>query len=106
MVNTPRIADLIRDPTKTDGIPEAIEDGSFHHMQSFAQHLVQLVLDEVIEIETAAAAAPSRHDFEIAVQQALRKKRVAEETGKPVVDPHEVHVDEPEEEELGGLRVA
>ncbi len=101
MVNTPRIADLIRDPAKTDGIPEAIEDGSFHHMQSFAQHLVQLVLDEVVDVETAASAAPSRHDFEIAVQQALRTKRVAEQGGKT---PGEDEASD--EEELGGLRVA
>src|SRR5918999_1750697 len=47
MVNTARIADLIRD-SRTDEITEAIEDGSFHLMQSFSQHLVQLVLaDEV-----------------------------------------------------------
>ena len=43
MVNTARIADLIREPEKTHGITEAIEDGAYHHMQSFSQHLVQLV---------------------------------------------------------------
>src|SRR5918999_3463026 len=76
MVNTARIADLIREPEKTEGITEAIEEGSFHHMQSFAQHLVELVLAEQVDFETAAAAATNRHDFEIAVQQALRQKAV------------------------------
>ena len=78
MMNTARISDLIRDPEKTDGITAAIEEGSFHHMQSFAQHLVQLVLEEKVEFETAAAAATNRHDFQIAVEQALRAKRAAE----------------------------
>ena len=36
---------------------EAIEEGGYHHMQSFSQHLVQLVLDERVEFEVAAAAA-------------------------------------------------
>ena len=99
MVNTPRIADLIRDPAKSGGIPEAIEDGSFHHMQSFAQHLLQLVLDDVVDLETAANAAPNRHDFEIAVQKALREKRVADETKAAEAEASE-------DDELGGLRVA
>jgi twitching motility protein PilT len=77
MVNTARIADLIRD-SRTDEITEAIEDGSFHLMQSFSQHLVQLVLVDEVDFETAAAAATNRHDFEIAVDQALRRKRVEE----------------------------
>src|SRR5919108_4739422 len=79
LVNTARIADLVRDPLKTEGITEALEDGDFHDMQSFSQHLVELVLDDLVELETAAGAASNRHDFEIAVQQALRTKRVAEE---------------------------
>src|SRR5919109_418579 len=77
MVNTARIADLIREG-QTDQIPEAIEDGEFHHMQSFSQHLVRLVLDGLVEIETATNAASNRHDFEIAVQKALKHKRAAE----------------------------
>jgi twitching motility protein PilT len=86
MVNTARMAELIRDPLKTDGIGEAIEDGDFHHMQSFTHHLVQLVLDGLIELETAANAATNRHDFELAVQQAIRRKHAAESNGAPPAD--------------------
>jgi twitching motility protein PilT len=75
MLNTARIADLIRDPMKTDGILEAIEEGGYHHMQSFSQHLVELVLSERVDFETAATAATNRHDFEIAVQQASRARQ-------------------------------
>ena len=77
MVNTARIADLVREG-RSDEITEAIEDGDYHHMQSFSQHLVQLVLDGLVEEETAANAASNRHDFEIAVQQAVRRKKHAE----------------------------
>jgi twitching motility protein PilT len=114
MVNTARIADLIREPAKTHGITEAIEEGGYHHMQSFAQHLVQLVVDEVVDLEVAAAAATNRHDFEIAVEQALRRRRVAEEGKTVAVDfssladeeaPPEAEA-EPDEEPMPGLRLA
>ncbi|MGH3058116.1 MAG: type IV pilus twitching motility protein PilT [Gaiellaceae bacterium] len=113
MVVTARIADLIREPEKTHGMTEAIEEGGYHHMQSFAQHLVELVVDDVVELEVAAAAATNRHDFEIAVEQALRRKRVAEEGTTVAVDftslageegPPEAA--EPEEESMPGLRLA
>jgi twitching motility protein PilT len=103
MVNTARIADLIRDPAKTDGIADAIEDGDFHSMQSFSQHLVQLVLDELVELETAANAATNRHDFEIAVQQALRRKQ-AQSNGAP--PPAEPAAEQPQQENGAGLRLA
>ncbi|HET9545915.1 MAG TPA: PilT/PilU family type 4a pilus ATPase [Gaiellaceae bacterium] len=108
MVNTARIADLIRDPLKTDGILEAIEEGGYHHMQSFSQHLVQLVLDERVEFEVAATAATNRHDFEIAVQQAARLKNAesaAAAQTPPAAEPAAngaPHV----EDELGTLRLA
>jgi twitching motility protein PilT len=103
MVNTARIADLIRDPAKTDGITDAIEDGDFHGMQSFSAHLVELVLDELVELETAANAATNRHDFEIAVQQALRRKR-AQSNGAPPAEASPP--EEPQEENGAGLRLA
>jgi twitching motility protein PilT len=77
MVNTARISDLIRDG-RSEEITEAIEDGDFHNMQSFSQHLVQLVLVGLVDEETAGNAASNRHDFEIAIQQALRRKRADE----------------------------
>ncbi len=73
MVNTARIADLIREPEKTEGILDAIEDGAYHHMQSFSQ---------VLDFETAAAASTNRHDFEIAVEQALRRKQGGRRKGR------------------------
>src|SRR3990172_3291251 len=74
MVVTARIAELIRDPSKTEQIKDAIADGSYHLMQSFQHHLVQLVLDELVDIDTATAAATNAHDFKIAVEHALKAK--------------------------------
>jgi hypothetical protein len=81
-------------------------------MQSFSQHLVQLVTDDVVELDVAAAAATNRHDFEIAVEQALRRKRVAEEGKSVAVDFTSLAEDEaepepePEEAPASGLRLA
>jgi twitching motility protein PilT len=106
LVNTARIAELIREPGKTDLILDAIQEGAFHDMQSFSQHLVQLVLEEHVDLETAANAASNRHDFEIEVNKALRRKQVAEEGGGVAVDFEDVAGDEPEGEEPMGLRLA
>jgi twitching motility protein PilT len=102
MLNTARIADLIRE-ARTEEITDAIEDGSFHHMQSFAQHLVRLVLEDVVDFETAAAAAPNRHDFEIEVEQALRLQKL--EAGAEEQNVEVEHVEEPEDDAALSLRV-
>jgi twitching motility protein PilT len=78
MITTARIAEMIREPAKTDGIPKAIEEGRVHQMQSFLQHLVELVLDGVVDAETAANAASNRHDFELALSRAQRAKAAGE----------------------------
>jgi len=82
MINTARIAEMIREPSKTDGIPKAIGEGGVHLMQSFMQHLVQLVLEGLVDQEVAANAASNRHDFELSLQHAVRAKRAAE-AGRP-----------------------
>jgi twitching motility protein PilT len=78
MINTSRISDLIVDPEKTEDIPNALEEGGFHDMQSFSQHLVNLVLQGLVEPEIAAGASGNKHDFEIALAQALRAKAAEE----------------------------
>ena len=103
LVNTARIADLIREPTKTDGIAEALEDGGYHHMQSFSQHLVQLVVEDVVEREVAAAAATNRHDFEIAVERALRQRSLEQ---APPGGEEGVAAEAEEEQPVPGLRLA
>jgi twitching motility protein PilT len=77
MVNNARIADLIREG-RTDEISDAIEEGEFFKMQTFTQALIQLVLAQKIDRETAANAATNRHDFLISLEQAAKQKSADE----------------------------
>jgi twitching motility protein PilT len=82
MVNNARISDLIRE-NRADEIHDAIEDGSFMEMQTFAQALIELVVSGQVEQDVAANAASNRHDFLVALDRALKtdavEKRAAEE---------------------------
>jgi twitching motility protein PilT len=73
MVMNARIAELIRED-RADEIPDAIADGGFLDMQTFAQALIELVLDGEVDRETAANAASNRHDFLIGLDQAVRRR--------------------------------
>ena len=90
MVANARIADLIRE-NRNDVIPEAIGDGEFFQMQTFTAALVDLVVNNVVDRETAAGVAISRHDFLLEVDHALRARDVGETEPDPVL-------------EIGGLR--
>ena len=76
MVTNTRIADLIRE-AKTEEIPEAIAEGSFFQMQTFADALLELVLAGRVDREVAANAASNRHDFEVALEHALKARAAA-----------------------------
>ncbi|MEZ5098392.1 MAG: PilT/PilU family type 4a pilus ATPase [Thermoleophilia bacterium] len=107
MVNTARIAELILDPAKTEEITRALEQGQYHQMQNFQQHLVQLVLDGLVDAEVAAAAASNRHDFELALAHAVRRRQ-AEEAGflVPEDDAAALARRFPETANAPGLRLA
>ena len=81
MVVNARIAELIRE-RRGDSIPQAIEDGEYFSMQSFAQALIRLVLDGLVEREVAANAATNQHDFLIALERAEKAAHVARENAK------------------------
>ena len=74
MVTNARIADLIREG-RPDEITEAIADGEFFDMQTFAQALIELVLSGVVDRETAANAASNRHDFLVMLERAEKLAR-------------------------------
>jgi twitching motility protein PilT len=73
MVTNARIQDLIRE-NRPDEIEDAIAAGEFYEMQTFAQSLIALVLEEAVDRETAANAATNRHDFLVALEAALRQR--------------------------------
>jgi twitching motility protein PilT len=101
MVNNARIADLIRE-SKTEEIPDAIAEGSFFQMQTFEQALIDLVVADDIDRETAANAATSQHDFMVALEHALKRQAagVTKRDELPQSAPPE------EEPEMPTLRVA
>jgi twitching motility protein PilT len=107
MVSNARIAELIRE-RRTDEIPDAIADGEFFEMQSFANALIALVLEGLVDREVAANAATNRHDFEIALNRAeklvLTKQVAAGEVEAPV-GPGPAP-EPPKDDELPVLRVA
>jgi twitching motility protein PilT len=77
MVTNARIQDLIRE-NRPDEITDAIAAGEFYEMQTFAQALIELVLDGSVDRETAANAASNRHDFLVALEQAVKHRKADE----------------------------
>src|SRR5207302_10281951 len=77
MVMNTRIADLIRE-NQTEDITDAIEEGSFHQMQSFTKALIDHVLSGEVDREVAANAATNRHDFIVSLEQALKRQAATE----------------------------
>src|SRR5512132_3020715 len=100
MVNNSRIADLIRE-NKPEAIEDAIDEGAFFDMQTFTQSLIALVVEGVVDQETAANAATNRHDFLVAVERALKQQRAdirAEQ--EPQKEPDPIAPPEPEVPQL------
>jgi twitching motility protein PilT len=65
MICTDIARDIIRDAERTSELPEYIGDSREKYgMQTFDQHLFDLVNDGVVSYETALAAASQRADFE------------------------------------------
>jgi twitching motility protein PilT len=70
LVNTGRVAERIVDPERTHEIKDVIADGGFYGMATFDQSLLALLQEGRITTESAFQAVSSRHDFELAMQQA------------------------------------
>jgi twitching motility protein PilT len=93
MVMNSRIADLIRE-NKAEEITDAIAEGEFFQMQTFAKALIDLVLSGQVDREVAANAASNRHDFLVSLEYAL-KKRAADEAAAAAAAQEETPTDEP-----------
>jgi twitching motility protein PilT len=103
MVNNSRIADLIRDQ-KTEEIPDAIAEGQFFDMQTFTQALIELVLANEIDREVAANSATNRHDFLVALEQALKRQKAGIAHEQRLSEA--ARAPEPGEAPMPGLRIA
>jgi twitching motility protein PilT len=111
MVTNARIADLIREG-RPDEISDAIAEGEYFDMQTFADALIQLVVTGEVDREVAANAATHRHDFLVALERAEKQKvaelRAAEEAEAKAQEPEPPPVLEAElavGQALPGLRV-
>ena len=106
MVSNARIQELIRE-NKPELVPEAIAEGAFFQMQTLNKALIDLVLSGDVDEETAAAAAPNRHDFMIALGRALKEQAV--EAGAETVEspePEEApEADDQQPRRADGLRI-
>jgi twitching motility protein PilT len=88
MVANARIRELIRD-NKPELVPEAIAEGAFFQMQTLTKALIDLVVSDDVDQETAAAAAPNQHDFMIALDRALKEHAVQSEEPMKDTEPEE-----------------
>jgi twitching motility protein PilT len=79
MVTNARIADLIRE-ARSDEITDAIGEGEFFKMQTLEQALIELVAEGKVDTETAANAAPNRHDFLVELNRELKRRAVGNAT--------------------------
>ena len=86
MVSNARIQDLIRE-NRTDEISNAIAAGEYFHMRTFAQSLIELVLEGAVEREVAANAATNRHDFLVALEHAEKDQAATEREKAAEAEP-------------------
>jgi twitching motility protein PilT len=70
--------DLMKDPARTHELHDYIAEAREQYgMQTFDQHLVELVMDEVVTYEAAVAAATNLKEFERQMRDERRRTRVA-----------------------------
>jgi twitching motility protein PilT len=86
MVSNARIAELIREG-RGDEIPDAIDDGEFFEMQTFSRALINLVLADLVDRETALNAATNRHDFEISLDRAQKLVHATKLAAEAATEP-------------------
>jgi twitching motility protein PilT len=76
LICTAAVRGLIKDASRTDEIHAYIRDaGDQYGMQTFDQHLMELVSDEVVTYETALVAASNPGDFEVQMRTVRRRSR-------------------------------
>jgi twitching motility protein PilT len=78
LIATGTARDMVRDPGRVAELRDYMRDSREQYgMQTFDQHLMELVAEGVVTYETAAAAASNPADFELQVRTLRRRSRVA-----------------------------
>ncbi len=70
LVNTGRTADAIVNPSENPPLADLIADGEYYKMQTFDQHLFDLVRDNVITTEEAYSASSNPQDLMVELRAA------------------------------------
>lgn len=70
MVNHGRTAEAIVDPSSQPPIVDLIQDGSYYNMQTFDQHLFELVKERRVTYEDAVAISSRPQDLAVALKNA------------------------------------
>jgi twitching motility protein PilT len=90
LVNTGRVAERIIDEEKTSEIKDVVAEGGYYGMITFDQWLLKLIKEKVVSVDDAMQAVSSKHDFELAMQQAgispSHRPAVAEPGPAPAAD--------------------
>jgi len=77
LICTEEVRELIKDPSRTADLPEYIREARDEYgMQTFDQHLMDLVADEVVTYEAALAATTNPTAFEKQMRAVRRRPRV------------------------------
>src|SRR5213593_1022268 len=80
--------DMIREKKRTPSLQDYIKESREQHgMQTFDQHLMDLVADDIVTYETALAAASNPSDFQLQVKTLRRRSRVVPPTQPTPAQP-------------------
>ena len=84
MICTDIARDMIKDEKRTSELPDYILDSREKYgMQTFDQHLMDLVANEIVTPETALAASSNPSDFQRQVKTLRRRSRAASSPTAP-----------------------
>jgi twitching motility protein PilT len=76
--------DLMKDPARTQELRDYIAEAREQYgMQTFDQHLIELVMDDVVTYEAAVAATTNLKDFERQMREEQRRARAASAEATP-----------------------
>ncbi|HZH41916.1 MAG TPA: PilT/PilU family type 4a pilus ATPase [Gemmatimonadales bacterium] len=77
LIATGTVRDMIRDPNRTPELRDYMRESREQYgMQTFDQHLMDLVSDDTVTYETAIAASSNPADFELQMRTLRRRSRI------------------------------